>query len=718
MNDKKWIKKAVSKQQIDFLCSRFNISQLLASILVRRNKTEGNQILYYLENDLRFQHSPFCFSSMEDAVERILQAKEEGEKVLIFGDSDVDGVTSTAILYDYLSKLGIDVQWRLPSADDAYGLSLEAVDDFAKQEGTLIITVDCGISNYIEINHANELGIDVIVTDHHNPPEQLPSAIVIVDPKTQDSGYPFHDISGAAVAYKLVSALRFAQTDFYNAEICLLEVSANEKEKCFDVDCIKIRNLVKIKELHEKIFLGQTSIYDLKLPYFLQGQLIYVWDSKKTISLLKDIFGNGIEFNLYDLRAEVSNVIPSLKNKTTKQLKNLSQIAKYIAESNSIIESLYNLYVTYCKKIVSSKNTDQLSDEKKDLQLVALAALADIMPMQDENRIFVRNGIESIKKDRPRPGLAELFNVLNIMPPHITSTDLSWSVIPALNAAGRLGQSDLALKLLISKDAKERENLAATICNLNEQRKNLVAQSFFKIHDSARESLKSYSNKLCVSVDDSINKGVTGIVAARLMGEFGVPSIVITYSNDNDVCTGSMRSCRGLIATKFLDSLGDFFINHGGHDFAAGFSLHKDKLDLFMKKSQEQIRAIMLEEEQANIEVDAEIPPSFLNPEVFDLIDIFEPYGSENRELLLITKGILVSDAMTVGKREPQHLKLMFDTGKFKIPAMYWGQGERLRKDISVEKKYDIIYNISRNYFNGIVTNQIIIKDLIVSESN
>ena len=185
---------------------------------------------------------------MEDAVERILQAKEEGEKVLIFGDSDVDGVTSTAILYDYLSKLGIDVQWRLPSADDAYGLSLEAVDDFAKQEGTLIITVDCVISNYIEINHANELGIDVIVTDHHNPPEQLPSAIVIVDPKTQDSGYPFHDISGAAVAYKLVSALRFAQTDFYNAEICLLEVSANEKEKCFDVDCIKIRNLVKIKE--------------------------------------------------------------------------------------------------------------------------------------------------------------------------------------------------------------------------------------------------------------------------------------------------------------------------------------------------------------------------------------------------------------------------------------------------------------------------------------
>jgi len=162
LNTSKWYKEPVTKQQIMPLCEKYNFNhfktefskQILASILVRRKVTSGEDILYFLENDLRFQHSPYCFSSMEDAVERILQAKEEGEKVLIFGDSDVDGITSTAILYEYLVSIGMDVQWRLPLADDAYGLSIEAIDDFAAQDGTLIITVDCGISNNEEIAYA------------------------------------------------------------------------------------------------------------------------------------------------------------------------------------------------------------------------------------------------------------------------------------------------------------------------------------------------------------------------------------------------------------------------------------------------------------------------------------------------------------------------------------------------------------------------------------
>lgn len=233
-NTLNWHKMPVTKSQIDPLCQKYEIEQLLASIFVRRNILNGEDILYYLEDDLRFQNNPYLFSSMEDAVERILQAKEEGENILIFGDSDVDGITSTAILFEYLRDAGYNVSWRLPVADDAYGLSIEAIDDFAKNNGTLIITVDCGISNNAEIDHANELGIDVIITDHHNPPENLPNAIIIVDPKTDDSNYPFHDISGAAVSYKLVSALRFAESDFYNAEICLLNISQTDDNFTID----------------------------------------------------------------------------------------------------------------------------------------------------------------------------------------------------------------------------------------------------------------------------------------------------------------------------------------------------------------------------------------------------------------------------------------------------------------------------------------------------
>ena len=710
----RWVKKPVSKQQIEPLCNSFNISPLLASVFIRRGITEGKDILYYLEDDLRFQHNPFLFSGMEDAVERIMQAKEEGEKVLIFGDSDVDGVSSTAILYEELVRLGIDVQWRLPLEADGYGLSIAAIDDFAAQDGTLIITVDCGISNNEEIAHASDLGIEVIVTDHHNPPEELPQAIIFINPKMEDSLYPFDGISGAAVAYKLVSALRFAQSDFYNAEISILELSQNQQEQCFYADCIKIRNLVKIKELHEKIIPGQTSIYDLKLPYFLQGQLIYSWDSRTTLNLLSQIFGSGIEFNLNDLRSEIGAVIPSVKNKSAAQIKALSQIAKYTGSEASEIESIYNLYVTYCKKLIADKKPQQAQDEQKDLQLVALAALADIMPMKNENRIFVKNGISSIKKNRPRQGLAELFNKLNINLDGLSSTDLSWSVIPALNAAGRMGHSDIALKLLISNDAREREQLAVTINKMNEERKDLVSNAYYKIHDTAQQSIQLHSNKLCVSVDECINKGVTGILAARLMQDFNVPTITLTY--ENDICIGSMRSCRGFIATSFLDSLGDIYINHGGHNFAAGFSFHKSNLELFLKRVQESSNSVTLDAETACIDIDAELPLEHLTPENFNLLDIFDPFGAESPELILMTRGLKLIDTMVLGKKEPHHLKMIFETGTYKIPAMFWGQAERLKKDIIIGKKYDVLYNMSRNYYNGTKTNQLIVKEIVPAQ--
>ena len=245
-----WIKTAVSKQQIEPLCKKYGIDSLLASIFVRRGITTGKDILYYLESDLRFQHNPFLFNSMEDAVERITQAIEEEEKILIFGDRDVDGVTSTTILYDYLNQKKADVQCRLPLESDGYGLSKKAIEEFAAQGGTLIITVDCGISNYDEIEYAATLGIDVIVTDHHNAPENLPAAVVILDPKAPDSGYPFADISGAAVSYKLVSALRFSQSDFYISEICIIDVDENAgvpepvEGQSITINCVKIKNLV------------------------------------------------------------------------------------------------------------------------------------------------------------------------------------------------------------------------------------------------------------------------------------------------------------------------------------------------------------------------------------------------------------------------------------------------------------------------------------------
>lgn len=718
----KWLKKPVEPQKIEALCTKLNLisktkskslSQILASIFLRRGIETTEEILYYLEDDLRFLHNPFLLNSIEDAVERILQAKEEGEKILIFGDKDVDGITSTTILYDYLKKkLNMDVECRLPTGDDSYGLSIQAIDDFAKKDGTLIITVDCGISNFTEIEHANELGIDVIVTDHHNPQETLPNAIIIIDPKLPDSNYPFHDISGAAVAFKLVSALRFASTDFYNSEVCLLDIVKTD-DNTYEINCLKTRNLCKIKTLHETITGGKTSIYDLKFPTFLQGQIILVWDLQKTKKILEELFGKSVEFSLNELKNEVTKLIPALRNVSTEDLPSLSAIGKYRKEENTVINALFNLYVTYCKKMIIQKSKDYEKEEKQDLQLVALAALADVMPMKNENRIFVNTGINSIKNDFPRKGLAELFNKFSIKKESISSVDLSWSIIPALNAAGRMGQSDLALSLLISEEAGERQVISEKIYELNEERKKLVTQAMFDIKDEIPQSIEKYKN-ICVIMNESINKGVTGIVAARIMQDHNIPAMIITVNNDT--CVGSMRSCRGFVATDFLDSFEDFFINHGGHDCAAGFSFEKSRLSTFWEKCLNLSKNINLSEPSEEINIDAEIPPSYFTPEIFNLLDLFEPYGQENPELLLMSCNLKLCDAMVVGKKEPAHLKLTFDTGKFKIPAMFWGQAERLNEDIKISRNYDITFNLGKNFFNGISTPQIIIREMRISE--
>ncbi len=705
-----WVKSPVTIQQIAPLCEKFNIDKLLASILVRRGITEGKDILYFLESDMRFTHNPFLFNSMEDAVERITQAEEEGEKILIFGDRDVDGVTSTTILYDYLKQRNIDVRCRLPLESEAYGLSKQAVDDFAAEDGTLIITVDCGISNFEEIEYAASLGIDVIVTDHHNAPENLPPAIVILDPKAPDSGYPFVDISGAAVAFKLVSALRFSHSDFYNSELCLMDIT--ELEDSYEISCVKIRNLVKVKELHEKIIPGKTTIYDLKLPYFLQGQVIYAWNSTEIKKQLNEIFGSGIEFSIYDLQAEVVKLIPALKGKTSSQIHASSTIAKYMSEqmSVSVIDSLFNLYVTWCKKFIAKQNEGASQNEQRDLQLVALAAIADIMPLKNENRIFIKRGIASIKEKGPREGLSELFAQLKINPQALTSTDIAWTITPALNAAGRLGQADLALSLLISSDPAERNSLAAKIYSLNEERKRLVSMATFQIKDNKIQYSDDNDGKLCVIVDENIHPGITGNIAGKLMQDKNIPAIVVTKSEN--VYKGSMRSCRGFICTEFLSRFGDFFINYGGHNAAAGFSFNGDKLELFHKKIKEIVPSINLEEENLDIYIDAEIPPEYLTPETFNLLDKMEPFGSENRELTLVSKNVRIIDAIKQGKKEPLSLKLVFEFGKYKIPAMFFGQAERLGKDIFTGQSYEILYTMVKNYFNGDVTPQLRLKEV------
>ena len=707
-----WFKKQISKTQVEYVSKKYSLDPITASIMVRRGITSGRDILYYIEDDLRFQHSPFMFAAMEDAVDRILDAKEENEKVLIFGDRDVDGVTSTTVLYDCLSSMGIDVSYKLPGGDDAYGLSIQAVEEFAANYGSLIITVDCGISNNAEIAKAAELGLDVIVVDHHNAPETLPSPAIIIDPKTENSGYPFPDISGCAVVYKLVSAIRFSQSSWYKQDVTLLNVNKENSA----VECVKVRNLVPVSRLTQTIDQNTASLSDTNLPSYLQGQLLLAWDAKTLSQDLQSLFGDGAQFNLVDIREEAAKLFPKFASMTLTQLKGMSKMAKYGDHEPTEIGGFYNIFVTWVQKSLAKDFPSFAQAEEKDLQLVALAALADIMPMKNENRIFVKNGLKSINSGRIRPGLRELMAELNLTGKRINSIDLSWVVVAHLNAAGRLGQPELAAKLFITDSQNERLETAKQIIELNAERKQLCVDAWNYAGIQAKASIPLHSNKLCVVIDERINRGVSGILAGRLVSTYNVPAMTVTIVDG--IAIGSMRSCRDYDVTQFLNKMDDLFINHGGHNFAAGFSFKRERLAEFEERIKTLSSEIKLgDTKDTGGDIDAEIPAQYLTPALLDISDRFEPYGEENPQLLFMAKNIRVASGQRMGKGEKMHLKITVDCGKYKWPCIFWNEGERLGRDFNVGDRVDFIFRVERNVFNRIETPQINLVDIKKSDN-
>ena len=701
-------KKEIAPEMVREICTRFSCDALTASIFARRNITTGCDIQYFLEDDLRYLHSPFLLSGMEDAVDRIIAAREEGERVLIFGDRDVDGITSTTVLYRCLKDLGIDVSWRIPSGEDTYGLSLKAVEDFAADYGSLIITVDCGISNNVEIDRAVELGIDVIITDHHNPPENLPNATIIIDPKLPDDEYPFPSISGCAVAFKLASALRFAQNELYKQELCLLNV--RPVNDAYTIDCLKIVNMTERSRLTEIITPGMVRIEDTRLMQFLRGQQILVWDADLQKKQLTKIFGSGIEFNMMDLRPEIATEIPSVRTASLLRIKEISKLLRYREGNQSEMDGFFNIFITYIQKKTATQ--DYQKKTQADLQLVMLAALADIMPLHNENRILVRQGLAALNGGEVISGLRELLARLNLLGKRITSTDISWNVVPVLNAAGRLGRSELAVELFLSETSQQRDAIAEQIIQLNKDRRQLGTDAWGYVEKQAYESFEKYNKKLVVVVEPRIHRGISGILAAQLVKVFEVPSIAITILEDG-TAVGSVRSTRGFDVTPMLDSCGELFLNHGGHNYAAGFSLNKENLDALLQHFLEYTAVIELEDNQdTTLQTDAEIPHDYLTPNLLKTIDLFEPYGEGNPQLLFFSRKLKIVSADIIGKGEKKHLKLVLAGGKHKWPALFWNAAERLGRDFSLGDSIDVVYRLERNLFNGMETAQMIVQEV------
>lgn len=242
--NKKWEVKISDDELTNKIANEFNISKLVARILANKGLKESNEIEVFLNPRRSDFHDPFLMPDMKIAVDRILKAIETKEKVAIYGDYDADGITSSTVLKRFLSERGLDADIYIPNRlNEGYGLNEKAIKEIAQTNHTLIITVDCGITGNKEIELAKTLKIDTVVTDHHEPTEELPKALAVVDCKRKDNKYPFSELAGVGVAFKLIQAISIK-----------LGIREEEYLKYLDLVCVgTISDIVPLKDENRTI---------------------------------------------------------------------------------------------------------------------------------------------------------------------------------------------------------------------------------------------------------------------------------------------------------------------------------------------------------------------------------------------------------------------------------------------------------------------------------
>lgn len=706
-----WNKKPVVGTEVRHLNEQYGIDLLTASIMARREITSAEQVKFLVEKELTWLHNPFLFDDMETTVDRILDAKSEGERVRIYGDRDVDGITSTALLFLELQGMGIEASCRLPEGDEPYGLTQAGVDEAHRDGVTLIVTVDSGISNLEEIASAGRLGIDVIVLDHHLGGEELPPALAIINPKLAGSGYPFEHLAGVGVVAKVIWALRFAQTPFYGEEFILAHAQPGNDTTI--IQAMRVQNLLVIDQVIEEINSGLIKADQSKAFAFLASGLpIFVLDEATERSQLKNAFGRAVDIHLTDLRPNFEAALPIVRGKGLFALSKLSRAARYSSHQDDELAVLFSLFTAYVYK--SHPSLD--SGYEEILDLVAIGTIADLMPMEDENRILVQRGLKVLNKGQ-RTALIPLFTAQNLLGKVLSASDISWQISPPINASGRMGRPTVALDLLLSENLGQAELLTGELLSMNKERQRLGQEGWERILPMAQESFEATGSKMVVINDKEISRGITGVMANRLLRHFNAPALVIAHSEEGRI-SGSLRSTDAFHARDFLSTFSDLLLDFGGHACAGGFSAEERNLDPLLKRIHDRLDEMDCPEEAVGeVSIDCTLPARYMSPAMIEVVEFFEPYGEKNPPLVMHIEGARIDAIQSLSNKSggANHLKLTLSYGEYRWPALYWESGERQGKDFDTGSLVDVVFRLGRNYFRNQESLQLVVIDIKAS---
>ena len=557
---RKWEVRPLDKERAAAFAQTYGVPFFLAMLMNIRGLDDAAHLREFLGEGEPLS-DPFLLKDMDKAAARITRAVDNMEKIAVYGDYDADGVTSTAMLYSYLETRGADVIFYIPQREgEGYGMNIGAVEYLKEQGVSLIVTVDNGISSVQEVARANELGIDVVVTDHHRPQEILPDAVAVVDAYRPDDTSPYKHFSGVGIAFKLLMALEDGAGD---------------------------------------------------------------------------------------------------------------------------VEDLLEAY----------------SD------LAAIGTIGDIVPLTGENRTLIRAGLERLSQS-DRPGVQALLENAGIAGKALTSTNVAFTLVPRINATGRMGAPERAVRLLISGYEEEAEVLSEEICADNEERRRVeeeIAEAAF-----ADIEAKGYMKDRVVVVDgENWHHGVIGIVASRVTERCGKPCMII--SRGETEAKGSGRSIEGFSMFEAICACGDLLIKFGGHPMAAGITLKPEKIEAFRKRINQYAAEHFPQMPTQTVTLDCKLNPAALSVSMAQSLTQLEPFGNGNPQPVFGLFNMELSNVTPVGGGG--HLRLTLEKNGAVITAMRFNtKPEELPYHIG--DKIDLAVQLEAREFRGQPSLTVIVRDM------
>ena len=545
-------------------CKR-GINPLVSVFLTSRGINDIGEVKAILRDTPSNIFDPYLMTDMDKAVARINAAVENHERIAIYGDYDVDGMTSCAILALWLRSKGADFEIYIPGRfGEGYGLNCSAIDTLKSRDVNLIVTVDCGITAIAVAEYTRDLGISLVITDHHECKDTLPVADAVVDPMRPDCAYPHKTLAGAGVAFKLACAL--------------------EKD---------------------------TSVDDMLMQYG---------------------------------------------------------------------------------------------------DLVALGTVADVMPVTGENRELIKRGLRVLNHN-PRPGLSCLLRDTGVEYGKVDTAVIGFMLAPRLNAAGRMGRTEVAVDLILAEDKSEADRLTEELSLLNTERRKIETE-IYEEAEAMYYASQPDGGRLILLAKHGWYQGVTGIVAAKMAERFLTPTIIISIDDDG-IARGSCRSIAKFGMYSALRTCEDILIDYGGHEMAAGVTVAQENIDQLRKRLDEYYLRKTTDVPSRNLKLDFEVEkPELLTAPNVEALEDLEPFGRDNLPPLLYIGNARLTFIQSIGLGKHSRLRIeklgkTIDCIFFAAPLETLGVVEGDIVDIAFEPQI--------NEFRGRSSVQLHIRDIRVA---